>query len=128
MGAPGPRTLTLDAGALIAIERGDERLRAMLALAAGRQMPVYVPAPVVAEVWRGGSGRQARLAVFLRNGERHGHVTIVAMDGEAARLVGVLLSRAGATAAGVVDAMVAWCTIQFNGHVVTSDPQDIQRL
>src|SRR2546423_15722924 len=56
--------VTYDTGALIAADRGERRMwarhRALLTL---REVPV-VPAPVVAQGWRGGS-RQALLARLL---------------------------------------------------------------
>ena len=56
--------ISLDAGALIAIERGDPEVRALLRQAAERGLEVHVVPEVVAQVWRGGS-RQARLSAFL---------------------------------------------------------------
>ncbi len=56
--------VTYDAGALVAADRGERRVwarhRALLSL---REVPT-TPAPVVAQVWRGGS-RQALLARLL---------------------------------------------------------------
>jgi hypothetical protein len=49
--------LTLDAGALIAFERADRRVVAIVARALARKAPLAVPAGVVGQVWRGGSGR-----------------------------------------------------------------------
>ena len=56
--------VTYDTGALIAADRGERRLWARhRALLARREVPT-VPAPVVAQSWRGG-GRQALLARLL---------------------------------------------------------------
>jgi hypothetical protein len=45
--------LTLDAGALIAFERADPRVRALLGRAVEQGLPLAVPAAVLAQVWRG---------------------------------------------------------------------------
>ncbi len=57
-------TLVLDAGALIALERGDRQVRALVKVgdAAGK---VIVPASALAQVWRGGP-RSARLALMIK--------------------------------------------------------------
>jgi len=60
--------LTLDAGALIAYERGDRRIRRLLKIAFGRGVTPTIPAVVLAEVWRGtGAGAvDACIAVGVR--------------------------------------------------------------
>ena len=56
--------ITYDTGALIAADRAERRIWARhRALLAQREVPT-VPAPVVAQAWRGG-GRQALLARLL---------------------------------------------------------------
>lgn len=45
--------LTLDAGALIAYERGEARIREILATAYARGFVPTIPAIALAEVWRG---------------------------------------------------------------------------
>jgi hypothetical protein len=45
--------LTLDAGALIAYERGQERIRKILAVSYERGFVPTIPAVALAEVWRG---------------------------------------------------------------------------
>jgi predicted nucleic acid-binding protein len=120
-----PTAVVLDSGALVAIERGDDMVRAFVQVAVGRGRTLVVPAPVVAEVWRGGVGRQARLARFLVAGVRRGHVAVEPLDFAAAREVGLLLARADVS---VADAAVAWAAVRRNGIVLTSDPNDIGRL
>lgn len=110
--------LCLDAGALIALERGDPRVRAMLRRVLEAERTVHVPTGVVAQVWRGG-GRQARLAKFLAAPD----VTCVALDSLTARAVGELCARTGAS--DVVDGHVAWHARRHGLAVVTSDPDDI---
>lgn len=111
--------LVLDAGALVAVERGDRELAALLKreLLAGRTPLTH--GGVVAQVWRGGSGRQARLARLLPG------VDVVPLDGVLGRRAGVLLGRARSTDA--IDAAVI--AIAGDGDIVlTSDPDDLRSL
>lgn len=111
--------VTYDAGALIAAERGERgmwlRHEALLAL---RDVPT-VPAPVVAQAWRGGP-RQARLARLL------GGCDIESMDSERARATGAIVARAGVS--DVVDGFVAEGALRRGDLVITSDPGDIRRI
>ena len=79
--------ITYDTGALIAADRAERRVwarhRALLAL---REVPT-VPAPVLAQSWRGG-GRQALLARLLAGCD------LEALDDGQARAVGSLAARA----------------------------------
>ena len=55
---------TLDSGALIAFERGDRSVLALIVVARQEHAKLVVPAGVVAQVWRDGR-KQARLARLL---------------------------------------------------------------
>ena len=113
--------VTLDTGALIAIERGDRRLQALLDEASAASADIAVPAGVVAQAWRG-SLRQARLARFLALHT----VTTVPLDEPEARATGALCGAAGTS--DVVDASVVICA-RARGHaVVTGDPDDLAAL
>jgi hypothetical protein len=92
-------TLILDAGALVAIERGERG--------------------VVGQVWRGGSGRQARLAAFMPG------LQTVPLDASLGRRAGVLLGRA--RSADVVDAALVLLASDGDS-ILTSDPHDIAPL
>ena len=120
-----PKPITFDAGALIAIERGDPAVRALARVLATSNTLILVPAPAVAEVWRGETGRQARLAQFLRTGLEHGHIEIIALDLPVAKEVGVILGRVSMS---IADAAVCRCAVLTRGTVVTSDPDDIQKI
>jgi predicted nucleic acid-binding protein len=113
--------LTLDAGALIAIDRNDRSVVLLLRRATATGAAIAVPAGVVAQAWRDGA-RQARLARLLATRE----VTVVPLDDERARAAGQLcgVSRT----ADVVDASVALVARAHGGAVVTSDPDDLRRL
>lgn len=114
-GGPG---LTLDTGALIGLERGDERVRSLLRRAATNRVPIAVPAGVVAQAWRGGP-RQARVARLLADPD----VAVVVLDDLTARAVGMLAGRTGHV--DVVDVSVALCAGERGDIVVTADPEDI---
>jgi hypothetical protein len=112
-------TLILDAGALVAIERGDRDVVALLKreYQAGRVPKTH--GAIVGQVWRGGSGRQARLTRVLPGLE------IVPLDDALGRRAGVLLGRARTS--DVVDAAVV--VLAADGDVVlTSDVDDIAHL
>ena len=113
--------VTLDTGALIAIERGDPRLQALLDEAQAAGADLAVPAGVVAQAWRGGT-RQALLARFLRLAT----VTVVPLDEPEARAAGALCARA--RTADIVDASVVICARKRKHAVVSSDPDDLAAL
>ena len=112
-------SLVLDAGALIALERGELKLweRVEDAHLAGR--PPLTHGGVVAQVWRGGSGRQARLAKALFG------THVVPLDNELGRRAGALLARSGLVDA-IDAALVALC--RRGDQIVTSDPHDMAAL
>ncbi len=113
--------ISLDAGALIALERGDPDVRALLREAADRGLEVHVVPEVIAQVWRGGP-RQARLGAFL---SARG-VTTPAYDVRAAREVGRLCGATGRH--DVVDVHVVWHARSLGHLVVTSDPDDLRAI
>ena len=90
--------LVLDAGTFVAVERGD---RDVVALIKQEQLAGRVPIShggVVAQVWRGGTGRQVPLARLLAG------VDIAALDDGLGRRAGMLLARSGL--ADAIDAAV----------------------
>jgi predicted nucleic acid-binding protein len=113
-------SVTLDTGALIALERGDARVLALLDRVRSRRGRVLIPAGVVAQAWR--SPRQNRIARLLRSAE----VEVVALDEPAARAVGLLLGLSKGT--DTVDGHVALVARLAGTPVVTSDPGDLTRL
>jgi hypothetical protein len=114
-------SVTLDAGALIAIERGNGRMLALLQRVAARSGRFRVPAGVVGQVWRDGA-RQSVLARFLRAPQ----VEITPLDGDVARACGELC--AAARTSDVIDASVVIAARQHPGTIVTSDVDDLRRL
>ena len=111
--------LILDTGAFIAIERDDRNTVALLKAAQTNSLSLRSNGGVVAEVWRGGSGKQVRLARFLDA------VDLVPIDGDLGRAAGVLIRDARGGSA--IDATVV--TIAHDGdQIITSDTIDIQAL
>lgn len=112
--------LSLDAGALIALERGDRRIIALLDRSA-EGTEVHVVAGVVAQVWRSGA-RQARIARLLKAP----NVVVPPLDEITARAVGEICTRTGHS--DVVDVHVV-LNARENGHViVTSDEDDLRKV
>jgi rRNA-processing protein FCF1 len=121
MGKERPQAIVLDAGALIAFERADARLRALLREALRLGVRVVIPAGVVGQVFRDG-GRQARLSALLR-----GPTTVVApLDLALAEACGTLCGRASTS--DVIDASVVLIARRERAVVVSSDVDDLRRL
>ena len=81
-------TFVLDAGALIAVDRGDRDVLAMLRSAFDNGYSVLAPAGVIGQVWRD-SNRQVVPARTLKRCDE------VPLDGSMARVAGQLCSRTG---------------------------------
>ena len=113
--------VTLDAGALIAFERNDRRMVALIARSLAHGYSLTVPAGVVGQVWRSGR-RQARLARLLAADE----VEIASLDDHGAREAGQLCGVTGTS--DVIDASVVLCARARGHRIATSDPDDIRRL
>ena len=111
--------LVLDAGALVAVDRGDRPMMARLAVAQQHGLELRSNAMVVAQVWRDRQGRQASLARLLRA------VDVRAISHEDGRQAGVLLGQAGTT--DPVDATVVLLA-RPGDRILTSDPDDLTRL
>ncbi|MEZ5088064.1 MAG: PIN domain nuclease [Tessaracoccus sp.] len=111
--------LVFDAGALIALERGEPEMWRRWAVATrGDRRPPVTHGGVIGQVWRGGP-RQARLARALPG------LDVVALDERLGRAAGELM-RSAATA-DVVDA--ALIALSVDGDVVyTSDVGDLEHL
>jgi predicted nucleic acid-binding protein len=110
---------TYDTGALIAVERRDRRMLARHAWLVQRDIVPTVPAPVVAEAWRGGS-RGAALARLLATCE------VDPLTDEQARRVGELAGAAGHH--DVVDVTVVEGAARRHDVVLTSDAEDIAAI
>lgn len=111
----------LDAGALIGLERRDPRLIALIDEIVRNRMIAFMPAGVLAQVWRG-DPRQHAIARLLKTKT----VRVEALDEQAAMQVGTLLGTSGSS--DVVDAHVALLAARVRGVVYTSDPDDLRAL
>ena len=125
MGATRSRTpvtgLTFDAGALIAIDRGDRRMIALLQEALRERLALRVPAGVIGQAW-GDGRRQATLARFFKTRE----VEVHGLDEQTARAAGELCGAAGTHDA--IDATVILTARPTADVVLTSDPDDLLQL
>ena len=111
-------TVVLDAGALIAIDRRDRTVGAMLRLLQRDAVPLVTSGAVVAQAWRD-PRRQANLARLLTG------VHVAPLDEGAGRRVGELL-RANKTT-DLVDAHVS-LLVHNQDRVLTGDVDDIRAL
>jgi hypothetical protein len=112
-------SLILDAGALLAVERGDREMVAVIKRERIENRSPLTHGGVVGQVWRGGGGRQANLAHLLPG------VDVVPLDDRLGRKAGVLLGAAGAT--DVIDAAIV--LLAADGDMIwTSDPSDLRDL
>lgn len=113
--------ITLDAGALIALERGDRRVVGWLGEALREGIEIAIPAGALGQVFRDGS-RQVRLARLILSDA----VSIEPLDGEVAKRAGVLCGIRGTS--DVIDASVVLCARAKKHVIATSDPTDLKRL
>ncbi|MEX2228154.1 MAG: hypothetical protein WEB13_00815 [Dehalococcoidia bacterium] len=111
--------LVLDAGALIAVDRGDRQVMARLAVAARNGIDRRTSAIVVAEVWRDPGGRQAQLGRLLLT------VEVRDVDEQLGRAAGILVGRANTD--DPIDATVVLIA-EDGDTVLTTDPSDLERL
>jgi hypothetical protein len=112
-------SLVLDAGAFVSIERDVRETMALLKRELRARRVPLTHGGVVAQVWRGGSGRQANVARMLAA------VEIVPLDDAFGRRAGILLGRARKT--DVVDAAVVLLAADGD-TILTSDPDDLKAL
>lgn len=115
------RGVTLDAGALIALDRDDRRVIALLARVQATSARMTIPATALAQAVRN-PARQARLARLVRQPT----TDVMPLDRVDATGVGRLLAASGT--ADVVDAHVVLCARRTAQAVVTSDPDDLLQL
>jgi hypothetical protein len=117
------KALVLDAGALIALDRGHRDTWALVRAISDDRGLLIAPAGAIAQTWRDGR-RQVRLARALRQCDE------AALDPTTARAAGALCGTAGTS--DIVDASVAIAAARVAPNVpttlLTSDPDDLRRL
>ncbi len=111
--------VTYDTGALVAAERNNRRMWALHAGYLTEEVIPTVPAPVLAEAWRGGA-RQASLSRLLRVCDTE------PMSEELARNVGVLVGKSDHD--DIVDVCVVEGAIRRADAVVTSNVTHIRKV
>ncbi len=111
--------VTYDTGALVAAERNNRQMWALHAGYLAEEVLPAVPAPVLAEAWRGGS-RQASLSRLLRMCDTE------PMSGELARNVGVLAGKSDHD--DIVDVSVVEGALRRGDAVVTSNVTHIRKV
>jgi predicted nucleic acid-binding protein len=113
--------IILDSGAIIASERNDPTLAAILKAARKNRTPILVPATVVAETWRGPSTHARTAHLF---GSVDGFPEL---NEQSARQVGALLALS--KTAAIVDGNVVAIAIALRpATIVTSDVYDVTHL
>lgn len=121
MGKANPSTVVLDAGALIAFEKANPKMRALCREVLKSGSRLVIPAGVVGQVFRD-RARQVALRALL-----NGRTSLVAaLDQILAEGAGILCGRAGTS--DVIDASVVLIAKRENATVITSDVNDLRRL
>ncbi|HUQ63287.1 MAG TPA: PIN domain-containing protein [Acidimicrobiales bacterium] len=113
--------MTLDAGALVALERDERHVIVLIARAREIGATVTVPATALAQVVRA-PARQVRLARLVRQPT----TDVIALDRVDATNVGRLLAATGTS--DIVDAHVVICARRAGQRIATSDPDDLRVL
>lgn len=112
-------SIVLDAGAFVAVERGDRDIVAIIKRERLAGRGPLSSGGVVGQVWRGGHGRQATLARLLPA------IDIQPIDESVGRSIGVLLAATGLD--DVVDAAVV--LLAHDGdEIFTADTADLGAL
>jgi hypothetical protein len=111
--------LILDAGAFVAVERGDRDLMALVKreVLAGRIPCTH--GGILGQIWRGGTGRQARLSDFLQG------VRVRPLDEALGRRAGLILRASRRS--DVADAALVLLA-RDGDMLLTSDPDDLVPL
>ena len=115
------RGVTLDAGALIALDRGDRRVLALVARARELGAGLTVPATALAQAIR-----RPRTQVALARLVRQPTTVVAPLDAVDATNVGILLAQSRTR--DIADAHVVLCARRRGQPIMTSDPEDLRRL
>jgi predicted nucleic acid-binding protein len=109
--------ITLDTGALIALERRRQRMKEIVERALAKDQPITVPADVVGEWWRGRTDLRDRILESM---------DVEPLTEPLAKLAGEALAAVkGAT---LVDAIVMASAASRGDVVYSSDIEDLQKL
>ncbi len=109
--------LTFDTGALLALERRNDRISSVWRMARKNEVTITVPSAVVTEWWRGRADRREDILAG---------VDVEDLDRDLAQLAGEGIAAVpGATS---VDAIVMASAARLGDIVYTSDVPDLMRL
>jgi predicted nucleic acid-binding protein len=116
--------LTLDTGALIALERARERIREIVAAAQAGEDRITVPTLAIAEWWRGTDTRRRLI---------RGMFDVEPLDESLAKVAGQALGsprkgHASVDARLTIDAIVMASAARPGDLVFTSDVEDLDRF
>jgi hypothetical protein len=112
-------SLVLDSGALIAVERGDREVVALIKRELFSRRTPITHGGVLGQVWRGGCRRQTNLARLLPA------LNVMPLDATLGRRAGVLLGLARAD--DVIDAALVLLA-EDGDSILTSDPDHLEPL
>ena len=122
--------LILDSEAVSALARPrqdperNQRIRAALRSAHGRNAPVRIPSAVLVELYRGHGLDEAIDGILAR-----GFAQVVTTGARIARIAGHLLADTGSGSEMAIDALVIATAIRLGGGLVaTHDPADLRNL
>lgn len=110
--------LTLDTGALIALERRDRRMTVVVARAIAGGLPLTTPSAVLVEWWRGKSSARRRILEAI---------TVDPLSADVARAAGEALGSVG-PGPSPVDAVVMASAATRGDLVYTGDVDDLEKL
>lgn len=116
------RLITLDTGALVAIERRKQRGALLLDLAKHRLARLLVPVPVVVEWWRSRTNVRERILDA---------VNVEPLSLAVARAAGEALAKVRVKSPEkslAIDAIVVAFAASRGGIIYTSDVEDLERL
>jgi hypothetical protein len=111
--------IVADSGALIAFDRGDRVVTALLDAARRRGEPVLTSSGCVAQAWRSGGPKQALLARLLKSVDER------SFDPDVSKAVGILCTKSGVS--DVVDGHVS-TLVTAGDLLMTSDVEDLGAL
>jgi hypothetical protein len=118
--SPASRGVVLDAGAFIGVERRSGLATKLLGRLVRANIRLVTSGAVVAQIWRGGTGRQAPVAMLLSQ------VEVMALGGTAAKLVGMMLGACGAK--DPADGHVVLLARERGWPVLTADEADLRAI
>lgn len=110
----------LDAGAFIGVEHRRAFVTKLLGRLVEENIPLVTSGAVLAQIWRGGTGRQAPVAMLLAE------VEVMPLGGAPAKLVGMMLGASGTS--DPANGHVVLLARERGWPVLTSDEADLRAI